>query len=46
MTKKHVLHLQDWLIEQGRMEVLARSVIDPDYREKLYWGKDGQNNLM
>ena len=46
MTKKHVPHLQDWLIEQGRMEDLTRLVIDPDYREKLYWEKDGQNNLM
>ena len=40
LGEKKLSDLQNWLIDQGRMEDLTRSVIDPDYREKLYKEKD------
>ena len=40
LGEKKLSDLQNWLINQGRMEDLTRSVIDLDYREKLYKEKD------
>jgi predicted transposase/invertase (TIGR01784 family) len=45
LGEKKLLDLQGWLISQGRMEDVTRSINDPVYREELYREKDGQNNL-
>ena len=36
LGEKKLLDLQGWLISQGRMEDVTRSINDPVYREELY----------
>ncbi len=45
LGEKKLSDLLSWLIAQGRMEDVTRSINDPDYREKLYREKDSQTSL-